>query len=97
MPITYVYTKGIASYYVCMHAATVHKSRVFDRCMHVVQLFICNDLKCIDCKNYLQCSPINNFRRIGHQQKFIDVKNKCMKYSHNLIWATYGMLVAICS
>ena len=56
----------------------------FDRCMHVVPLFICNDLKCIECNNYLQCSPINNFHRIGHRRKFIHIKNKRVKYSHNL-------------
>ena len=76
-----------------MYAATVHESRVFDRCLHVVPLFICSDLKCTECNNYLQCLPINNFRRIGHRQKFINIKNKCAKYSHDLIWVTYGMLV----
>ena len=71
---TYVYTKCMASYYVCMHAATVHESRVFDRCLHVVPLFICSDLKCTECNNYLQCLPINNFRRMTTDKNLLTLK-----------------------
>ena len=41
-------------------------------------LFICNDLKCIECNNYLQCS--------SHwpPTKFIHVKNNRVKYSRDL-------------
>ena len=84
-------------YFALSHESTrlVHKSRVFDQCVHAVLIFICSDLKCIECNN---CSPINNFRHIGHQQKFIHIKNKHVKYSRGLIWVTYltyGTLIRI--
>ena len=30
------------------------------------------------------------FITLSHRQKFIHVKNKCMKYSRDFIWATYS-------
>ena len=33
------------------------------------------------------------FVALGHRQKFIYVKNKHVKYSHDLIWGTYGTYI----
>ena len=60
--------------------------------MRVVPLFIFGDFKCIEYNNYFQCPPIKLiiFVALGHRRKFIQVKNKHVKYSLDLIWATYG-------
>ena len=82
-------------YYLCMHIRTVaqvhfqyHVRIVFiiDVCGSL--LFICSDLKCQK-HNCLQCLPINNFRCIRPLAKIISHKH--VKYSYNLIWATYGI------
>ena len=67
--------------------------------MHVVLLFLCGDLKCTEYNNYLQCSPIKLiiFVTLGHQRKFIHVKNNHTKYSCDLIWVTYGISFAMCT
>ena len=56
--------------------------------MCVVLLFICGNFQCIEeYNNYLQCLLINNFCRIRPPTK---IYYKHVKYSCDLIWATYG-------
>ena len=51
-----------------------------------------HDLKCLE--NYMLINNIHRyviFAALGHGRKLNQVKNKHMKYSRDLIWATYGM------
>ena len=54
--------------------------------MCVIPLFICSDLKCKEYNDIYNVYRWIIFVALGHQWKFIYVKNKHVKYSHNLIW-----------
>ena len=56
--------------------------------MHAIPLFICSDLKCIEYNNFYNVCWCIIFIELNLQCKVIDIKNKRVKYSRDLMMQT---------